>query len=111
MKEFPAKFTPKNLPLFQQYKYDRDTCYLREAIYEHFIKERPLNEEKKVFPYEIPFDLDAFSRERSPPNFDKMVLELCKELTTLGWETYCGCKNSSLWVYPAGQKPKSLPDW
>ena len=41
MKEFPAKFIPANLANFPQYKFDRDICYLREAIYEWFLQEKP----------------------------------------------------------------------
>ena len=127
MKEFPAKFVPKNLANFQQYQYDRDTCYLREAIYEHFLKERPAppegkkdskeekqiedQERKTLRPYELPFDLESFERARSPPDLNKMVAEICKELETLGWKTKIGFKNSALWVYPPDQVPKSLPEW
>ncbi len=48
MKEFPSKFVPQNLKHFQTYKYDRDCCYLREAIYESVLQEKPTEDAKTV---------------------------------------------------------------
>lgn len=104
MREFPSKFQSKNLELFTQYKYERDICYLREAIYEYYICETTDK------PYETPFDIQKFVSERNPPRITEMLKAICEELEKLGWKTFIGHNNSSLWVYN-GKPPKSLPDW
>lgn len=111
MREFPAKFIPKNLTEFVVYKYARDICYLREAVYEWFIREKPQKDKKELAPYESPFNLEEFEKLRAPPNFTAMVKEICSELSRLGWETRIGFKNTALWVYPKDSPPKSLPEW
>lgn len=100
MREFPAKFIATNTSLFSNYKYDRDICYLREAIYEHFLQEPS---------YEIPFDLERFNQSRAPVKFDTMIQAVCAELQKLGWKTTIGHHNSALWIYST--PPKSLPEW
>jgi hypothetical protein len=123
MREFPSKFVPSNLSLFPQIKYDRDICYLREAIYEWFIQEKPLNKEetkypqkgfaierKELDPFESPFDLDGFRQRRNPPNFEKMIQQVQSELSK-EWSTKIGYNGTSLWIYPPDKKPKSIPDW
>ena len=109
MREFPSKFVSKNLSQFPQYKYDRDVCYLREAIYEHFLAD---DEKSKVsLPFETPFDLISFERNRNPPRYADMVAKVSQELEVLGWKVTLGHKNSMLWMYPPENPPKSLPDW
>lgn len=110
MKEFPQKFVPRNLPQFNQYKYDRDICYLREAIYEWFIHEKP-HEKGQMKPFEAPFDLEMFRKNRTPIKFPEMVKAICDELERLGWKTCVGQMASSLWIYPPDQVPASLPEW
>ena len=109
MREFPTKFIYTNLAQFQQYKYDRDICYLREAIYEFFINEKPST--SKYVPFETPFDLSTFESKYNSPRFSEMVTSICKELEKLGWATKLGFNNSSLWIYSKENPPKSLPDW
>jgi hypothetical protein len=70
-----------------------------------------VHDSKENPPYELPFDLEAFQKKRNPPLFDRMVKEICTELQTLGWKTAVGHKESSLWIYPTGNAPKSLPEW
>jgi len=143
MREFPSKFTPGNLAQFPQFKYDRVICYLREAVYEWFLNEKPADppkkivkpdteakgapavdvplgsapsstaimERKEIGPYESPFDLDSFQQRYTPPQFIKMIETIRGELKKLGWDTTLGYNNTSLWIYPPGQVPKSVPDW
>lgn len=112
MREFPAKFIPGNLAQFQQYKYERDICYLREAIYEYYLNEKPEVKGDDFKPFDNPFDLQKFSAERNPPRFTEMVKTVCGELEKMGWKTTIGHNNSALWVYPAtGKPPKTLPEW
>lgn len=115
MREFPTKFNPINLSQFQQFKYERDICYLREAIYEHYLNEKLANNENKndeYNPYETPFDLQKFIFARNPPRITEMVKAICVELEKLGWLTTVGHANSAIWIYPkSGPLPKSLPEW
>ena len=112
MREFPSKFTPANLAQFNQYKYDRDICYLREAIYEHYLSEKPELKGDPYRPFENSFDLQQFFNKRQPIRFSEMVKAICNELEKLGWKTFIGYNNTALWVYPAvGNPPKSLPEW
>lgn len=116
MREFPPKFIAGNLAQFNQFKFDRDICYLREAVYEWFIREKPANPASKdeLGPFELPYDLQAFVQAREPlmDRFPEMVKIVCTELEKLGWKTAVGHKESSLWVYPkTGTPPKSLPEW
>lgn len=106
MREFPAKFVHANLPLFEKFKYDRDICYLREGIYEHYLHEK-VNPEA----FNTPYDLQAFNKSRNPPKFQEMIKKICEELEKMGWKTTVGHLNSSLWVYPPSSPPASLPDW
>jgi hypothetical protein len=111
MKEFPPKFTPKNLKSFKAFKYNRDICYLREAIYECYLNEEEKKDPNGMDPFESPFDLDMFKKQRSPPQLDEMIKIITKELDALGWDVKVGHNQSSMWVYPKGKPPKSLPDW
>ena len=112
MREFPSKFTPSNLVQFNQYKYDRDICYLREAIYEHYLLEKPELKGDELRPFELAFNLQGFFIKHQPLRFSEMIKTICSELEKLGWKTVVGYNNNALWVYPAiGNPPKSLPDW
>ncbi len=111
MREFPVKFNPGNLSQFQQFKYERDICYLREAIYEHYLNEKT-EVKGEYYPYETPFDLQKFILARNPPRIDEMVKTICTELEKFGWIATIGHANSAMWVYPkSGRVPKSLPEW
>jgi hypothetical protein len=116
MRDFPSKFTSANLAQFQQFKYDRDICYLREAIYEYYLNEKPEVVSdipgKDYRPYEEPFDLQKFIADRNPPRLTDMLKTIGVELEKLGWKTVVGHANSAFWIYPAvGKPPKSLPEW
>ena len=111
MREFPTKFIHSNLKLFQQYKFERDTCYLREAIYEHYIGELPEVKENDLNNYETPFDLQKFITTRDPPRIGDMLKIITQELEKLGWSVEIGPHNYALWIYPKGNKPKSIPEW
>lgn len=111
MREFPSKFIGSNLPQFEQYKYDRDICYLREGIYEHYLHEKK-ESKGSIKPYETPYDLEKFQNTRNPPRFEEMIKTLCEELAKLGWKTFIGHNKTAMWIYPANEKPpKSLPEW
>lgn len=110
MREFPLKFTHSNLKLFNQYKYERDMCYLREAIYEHYICEKPEIKEEDLNNYENPFDLQKFIQTRDPPRVNDMLKIISQELEKLGWEVVIGFHNYALWVFPKGKPPKSIPE-
>lgn len=140
MREFPAKFVSTNVKSFAQFKFDRDICYLREAVYEHFLCEEVTEEIKKpeVKPkdgkkpveekkgneskpgelyvppkgnFEECFDLVKFKETRKPRNFTKMLELVTAELEKLGWKTRVGYGGDALWIYPPGSPPKSLPEW
>jgi hypothetical protein len=134
MREFPAKFNWENLHRFPQFKYDRDICYLREAIYEWFLNEKPeekkprvqedlknvdvplgsapsLNGRTEIGPFESPFDLNAFCQKHNPCDFKKMIATVIDELKKLGWQCFLGYNDTSLWIHPPKQVPRSLPDW
>ncbi len=110
MLEFPAKFVPANLPHFEEYQYGRDLCYLRVAIYEHSIRERPPTKEV-LTAYEVPFDLLSFRQKYQSPSFEKMVETVCTELKQRGWETRVGQVGNALWVFDPKTPPRSLPEW
>jgi hypothetical protein len=112
MREFPSKFISVNLEHFNQYKYDRDICYLREGIYEHFLNEKVEVKGEDNKPYETPYDIQSFVKQRNPLRLVDMIKGVTAELEKLGWKIVIGYNNSALWMYPkTGKPPKSLPEW
>ena len=83
MRGFPDKLIPENLAQFAQYKYERDVCYLREAIYEWMISKVP-DEKSPTKPYEDTFDLETFKKTKTPPRFSEMVKTVCAEIEKVG---------------------------
>lgn len=134
MKEFPATFIPTNWKTFAATDLNRNQQYLREAIYEHFLKvrqakivtkeekfaDKPINlstielSNSAMLPFEDPFSLADFRKKRDIrlDEFAGLVKVAEQELKAKGWNTYVDKENSGLWIWPSElDKPKSIPEF
>ncbi len=134
MKDFPLTFTPKEWQTFAKTDLIRAEQYLREAIFEHFLKVRPakqVTKEEKFIdkpinlatiqlndevlqPFEYPFSLIDFRQKREIrlDEFGNLVKKLDQELQARGWKTFVDKELNSLWIWPPDMKrPASVTDF
>ena len=102
MKYFPSNLHVDNKDNFPDINYNRTQSYLRRDLYTHIIS----HEEKDYF------DLDKFRIEHgtNTETLSKMVEEVCKELTDIGWNTQLSYGGTGLFVYANEVPPNCFPD-
>lgn len=134
MKDFPLTFTPKEWQTFAKTDLTRAEQYLREAVFEHFLKVRPakqvskeekfadkpinlatiqLNDES-LQPFEYPFSLVEFRQKREIrlDEFTSLVKKIDQELQAKGWKTFVDKDVNLLWIWPPEMKrPASVADF
>jgi hypothetical protein len=109
MKSFPSKLTPDNLNNFYKYNINRQTCYLRRAIYEWMLTDNFTKPETKdqngntIYP-ERCFDLQGLSQSKNIIYSDDSIQTICKELNDLGWLTKVAFSNSALYIYKKDER-------
>lgn len=99
MREFPEKFAPVHVASFVKLRFDRIQCYLRQDIYEYYLKGE----------FEDSFDLEIFKTKYdvSKEDLNKMVENVSKELTLKGWGVTKGLGGTGLFVYDPKKPPKT----
>lgn len=107
MKQFPDKLCPKNKHLFNEYKFNRDLCKLRQRITEYLYLEYGTNNTGK----KGGFDLKSVTDEKGQYSYehidDVLIDTIIFELNILGWKTKLAYGRTTLFVY---ENDEDIPD-
>lgn len=99
MKTLPDKLIPENKQKFDEYRFNRELCKLRQKIVDYMYSGDTRG-----------FDLKTLHENDSLYTYShidiKLVKQICKELNEKGWKTKIAFGNTTLFIY---EREEELP--